>query len=156
MLGGRWLAQKGAVKRDELRWGRSLIIAAAMMGLVLVVSIVMIHHINQTERERCFEHLYREASDLAAYIEGQMAADRESLELLAAVVARSEDLAAPALWQTISSFEQVGSGTVWAVDVSDVSAAASWAVAMGIRPIAPEPLVAAWRGILEGVTHDVG
>lgn len=55
-----------------------------------------------------------------------------------------------------SSFEQVGSGAVWAVDVSDVSAAASWAVAMGIRPIAPEPLVAAWRGILEGVTHDVG
>ena len=108
MLGGRWLAQKGAVKRDELRWGRSLIIAAAMMGLVLVVSIVMIHHINQTERERCFDHLYREASDLAAYIEGQMAADREALELLAAVVARSEDLAAPALWQTISSFEQVG------------------------------------------------
>lgn len=52
------------------------------------------------------------------------------------------------------SFEQEGDGAIWTVDVSDVPAAASWAVAMGIRPIAPRPLVAAWRGVLEGVTHD--
>ena len=108
MLGRRWLAQKGAVKRDELRWGRSLIIAAAMMALVLVASIVMIHHINNTERQRCFDQLYREASELCAFIENQIAADREALELLAAVVARSDDLGAVGLWQLISSFDQVG------------------------------------------------
>lgn len=51
-------------------------------------------------------------------------------------------------------FGQEGGNAVWTVDISDIPAAASWAVAMGIRPVAPEPLVGAWRGVLEGVTHD--
>lgn len=48
------------------------------------------------------------------------------------------------------SFEPRGEGLVWTVPVSDVDAAASWAVAMGLRPLAPEPLVSAWRRVLEG------
>lgn len=114
MLGGRWLkgklarARSGQSQHDELRWGRSLIIAAFMMGLVLIASVVMIRHINHTERERCFDQLYREAIDIADYIEQRIARDREELELLSAVVARSDNLAAPELWQLINSFEQVG------------------------------------------------
>ena len=95
-------------KHDELRWGRSLVIAAAMMCLVLLASVVMIQHINQTERQRCFDQLYREAIDIAQYVEDRIANDREELELLAAVIARSDDMAAPVLWRLLNSLEPVG------------------------------------------------
>ena len=108
MLGRRGFRGRTGGKHDELRWGRSLIIAAFMMGLVLIASVVMIHHINHTERERCFDQLYREAIDIADYIEQRVASDRAELELLSAVVARSDDVTAPELWQLINSFEQVG------------------------------------------------
>lgn len=52
-------------------------------------------------------------------------------------------------------FEQRRDGLVWTVPVSDAHAAASWAVAMGARPLAPEPLVDAWRHVLEGAMQGV-
>ncbi len=104
----RWFSCKKTARHDELRWGRSLIIAAVMMGLVLLASIIMIQHINHTERERCFERLKQEVDDLAAYVENQVANDREELELLAAVIARQDDLRSPHLWQLLNSLDRVG------------------------------------------------
>lgn len=43
-----------------------------------------------------------------------------------------------------------GKALVWEVDVCDLPAAASWAVAQGIRPLRPQALVDAWREVLEG------
>ena len=103
MAGGLWRKSKAGPQHDELRWGRSLGIAAAVMA-----SVIMIQHINQIERESCFDHMYREAIDIAAYIESKIATDREELELLAAVVARIPDLCAPELWQMLDSFEHIG------------------------------------------------
>lgn len=40
--------------------------------------------------------------------------------------------------------------STWAADLGD---AASWAVAMGIEPVAPEALVCAWRSVLEGAVR---
>lgn len=40
---------------------------------------------------------------------------------------------------------------VWEVPIADVSAAASWAVAQGIQPMAPTELVDAWKSVFEGV-----
>lgn len=47
-----------------------------------------------------------------------------------------------------------GEGVEWSVDANDVDAAASWAVAQGIRPVSPDALVASWQKVLEGVLAD--
>lgn len=41
-------------------------------------------------------------------------------------------------------------GAQWTVWISDVDAAASWAISEGIRPISPKGLVDAWSGLLHG------
>lgn len=48
------------------------------------------------------------------------------------------------------TFSAGADGTVWEVEVSDLGAAASWAVAQGIVPLRPQGLVEAWRETLEG------
>ena len=103
-----WFSAQRTARHDELRWGRSLIIAAVMVGLVLLASIIMIQHINHTERERCFERLKQEVDDLAAYVENQVANDREELELLAAVIARQDDITFPALVAVAQFFGSSG------------------------------------------------
>ena len=54
------------------------------------------------------------------------------------------------------TFARAGGSLVWTVAVSDAAAAARWAVAMGVRPLGPDELVSLWRGVLEGVSEDVG
>ena len=44
-------------------------------------------------------------------------------------------------------------GHLWRVEASNVRDAAAWAIAYGIRPLAPEELVGAWRSALEEVTR---
>ena len=48
-------------------------------------------------------------------------------------------------------FSPEGGVLVWTVDVSDLRAAASWAISMGIRPLGPGELVSAWERILAEV-----
>ena len=96
------------VPRDDLRWRRSLVVAALMVVLVGIASVVMTNHITATERERCFECLYNEGSDMASFVQHSLAHDHEELELLAAIVAQSDDFADPKLWQLLSSFDAVG------------------------------------------------
>lgn len=55
---------------------------------------------------------------------------------------------------TQGSFAHEGDALVWTVAVSDELAAARWAVAAGIRPLAPESLVTAWSRVLEEVLDD--
>ncbi len=111
MLSGL-LAHRGGGKkskeRDEMRWGRSFTIAGLMIAFVVVASVVTMHHINETERERCFERLYQEAGDIAASIRRSANNDREQLMLLSQVVAQYEDLADPGLWKLLCSFDNVG------------------------------------------------
>ena len=52
------------------------------------------------------------------------------------------------------TFERTEDGLVWTVEVSDELAAARWAVAADVRPVFPDSLVSAWRGVLEGVADD--
>ncbi|HJA29372.1 MAG TPA: WYL domain-containing protein [Candidatus Olsenella pullicola] len=49
------------------------------------------------------------------------------------------------------SWHGSGGTLVWSVGASDARAAASWAISQGIRPVAPDGLVLAWRRALEGV-----
>lgn len=49
------------------------------------------------------------------------------------------------------AFSEREGALFWEVDASDMAAAASWAVAHGIEPVAPEELVRAARELLEGV-----
>ena len=49
------------------------------------------------------------------------------------------------------SLRTEGDGLVWEVPISSVGAAASWAIAQGLRPLAPDELVSAWHAALEGV-----
>lgn len=44
-----------------------------------------------------------------------------------------------------------GNALLWSVPTSSLEAAASWAVAHGLHPRAPQGLVSAWRHVLEGV-----
>jgi predicted DNA-binding transcriptional regulator YafY len=52
------------------------------------------------------------------------------------------------------TWEETPNGVVLRTDVSDPQAAASWAIAEGIRPLSPETVVSAWRQLLEGVLSD--
>lgn len=52
------------------------------------------------------------------------------------------------------TFFSLGGRTIWEVEVSSIADAASWSVAEGVVPIGPAELVAAWRGVLEGVVVD--
>lgn len=45
---------------------------------------------------------------------------------------------------------------VWTVEASSVKDAAAWAVAAGIRPLAPSELVTSWKEALEGAIAHVG
>lgn len=47
------------------------------------------------------------------------------------------------------TFTRTGTGTIWEIEAADLDAAAAWAIAYGIRPLAPEALVAAWRARLQ-------
>ena len=49
------------------------------------------------------------------------------------------------------AFSEREGALFWEVDPSDMAAAASWAVAHGIEPVAPVELVRAARELLEGV-----
>ena len=53
------------------------------------------------------------------------------------------------------SFSREGGALVWRVGVSDADAAASWAIATGVRPMGPEGLVRAWERLLRGVLDHV-
>ena len=53
------------------------------------------------------------------------------------------------------SFLKRGDATLWKVPVSDVSAAASWAISAGIVPREPAELVGSWRGILKGAADGI-
>ena len=110
MIGSLWakLGFGTNKRRDDLNLGRSLVVAALMVVLVVCASIVMTNHISNTERERCFDRLYTEAADIATFIENSIASDREELELLTAVVAQSDDFNAPHLWNLLTSFDHVG------------------------------------------------
>lgn len=44
-----------------------------------------------------------------------------------------------------------GEKVLWSVEASDIAGAASWAVAQGIVPVAPQELVDTWKSVLEGV-----
>ena len=93
---------------DELNWKRSATMTIIMIGLILVASILMMRHINEAETERCFERLYREARDIASFIELNANNDREQLELLANVIAQNDDFNSPQLWQLLRSFDRLG------------------------------------------------
>ena len=93
---------------DELNWKRSATMTIIMIGLILVASILMMRHINEAETERCFERLYREARDIASFIELNANNDREQLELLANVIAQHDDFHSPQLWQLLRSFDRLG------------------------------------------------
>lgn len=56
---------------------------------------------------------------------------------------------------TAGSWEHEADSLVWSVEMSDVDAAASWAVAQAIRPIGPPALVERWTSCLEGVIAHV-
>lgn len=88
---------------DELNWKRSATMTIIMIGLILVASILMMRHINEAETERCFERLYREARDIASFIELNANNDREQLELLANVIAQNDDFNSPQRWQLLRS-----------------------------------------------------
>ena len=49
------------------------------------------------------------------------------------------------------AFSERDGSLFWEVDASDMAAAASWAVAQGIEPVAPTELADAARELLEGV-----
>ena len=51
------------------------------------------------------------------------------------------------------SFAKKDGALVWSVPVSDEAAAASWAIAQGIRPLSPDGVVAHWKALLEGVAR---
>lgn len=52
---------------------------------------------------------------------------------------------------TQGRFERRGDSLIWTVPASSAADAASWAVAMGARPVSPTQLVDSWRDVLEGV-----
>lgn len=64
---------------------------------------------------------------------------------------RERDVRRAAGAQGTFSFQ--GDQLIWSVPVHDIPAAARWAIAMGINPLDPEPLVAAWNDTLEEVLH---
>ncbi len=110
MIGSLWsrLSKKADVRHDELKLGRSLSVAIVMVVLIVVASIVMTNHISDNERKRCFDRLLTEAHDIASSIETSVNNDREVLQLLADVVAQSDDFNSPQLWELLRSFDHMG------------------------------------------------
>lgn len=92
----------------DLRWGRSFVVTALMVGIILLVSIGVMHSINSMERRGAFERLYTETGTIARHIENSIATDREQLELLAGVLAQYSDLRDPKLWKLLSSYDSIG------------------------------------------------
>ena len=101
-------SKKAGVRHDELKLGRSLSVAVVMVVLIVVASIVMTNHITDNERKRCFDLLFTEARDIASSIETSINNDREVLQLLADVVAQSDDFNSPQLWNLMKSFDHMG------------------------------------------------
>ncbi len=51
------------------------------------------------------------------------------------------------------TWAEVVDGAEWTVEVRDYTAAASWAIAKGVRPVSPSELVEEWKNLLEGVAN---
>ena len=64
---------------------------------------------------------------------------------------RADDLRRASLG--CGTFDEKDNQLMWSVGIADVPAAASWAVAQGITPLAPMELVDAYRLLLEEVSH---
>lgn len=84
------------------RYGISaLVVTAALMLFILGISFFALHQIYRLEEERCFEHLYEEADDLARQIQHIADSDREQMQTLARLSASYDDLADPELWELL-------------------------------------------------------
>lgn len=95
-------------KIQGLYWSKSIAMAVVLIIIIETASLVVTHRINIMEEEKCFDRLYEEARELARDIEANAANDREELELLAAVIARYDDLTSPELWDILDSYSMVG------------------------------------------------
>lgn len=95
-------------KLEDIHWGRSMIATSAMILLVLTASFSAINHINRMEEERSLGRLYREADRLADTIQRSMDSDREELEMIAALIAKSDQMDSSELWDLLDSYRVVG------------------------------------------------
>ena len=100
--------RKQKEKADDIRWGRSMIVTSAMILLILTASFSAINHINRMEEDRSFERLYQEAERLADMIQRHAAEDEEELEMIAALIAKTEKLDSKELWELLDSYKAVG------------------------------------------------
>lgn len=95
-------------RKNDIRWGRSLITTGMLIILIVTASFCVSSYISRMEEERSFDRLYEEAANLADNIEMYAANDREELEMLSAVISRSEDFSSPELWELLDSYTNIG------------------------------------------------
>lgn len=95
-------------KSSGIRWGRSTAVTSIIILLIVAASFFVINRINHMEEAKSFERLYEEADNLKDTIQMYAANDRETLELLAVMIAKYEDLSSTELWKLLDSYTTVG------------------------------------------------
>ena len=95
-------------KNRETHWRSSLVTAAGVICLMIAASFFVTEWISRWEEEKSFEKLYKEADQLVTHIENHTKTDRESLEILAAVIAGYDDLESGELWELLDSYDTTG------------------------------------------------
>lgn len=95
-------------KRESIHWQKTWMITIGMILLVVLASFLTISWIKHTEEKKCFEELSDEAENMADNIEKHFTYDKEQLEMLAAVIARYDNLSSAQLWKILDSYDMSG------------------------------------------------
>ncbi|HJB01053.1 MAG TPA: GGDEF domain-containing protein [Candidatus Mediterraneibacter merdavium] len=95
-------------KQIRIRWDSSMLVTSVMVIVIVTLSVVATNHINQLEEMKSIERLYKEADNVADMIEMYAQSDRETLEVLAAVIEEYDDLYSEELWSLLDSYSSVG------------------------------------------------
>ena len=91
-------------KQIRIRWDSSMLVTSIMVIVIVTLSVVATNHINQLEEMKSIERLYKEADNVADMIEMYAQSDRETLEVLAAVIEEYDDLYSEELWRLLDSY----------------------------------------------------
>lgn len=96
------------IKNATAGWKAPLFVTAVLILVVIAGSFLLTESVSRSEEEQSFERLKEETSSLAEDVHDQMVDNCDQLEIIASLIARTDDLTSPEIRQTLASYSDIG------------------------------------------------